>query len=216
LIAHEVNSQKTALLVFDMHNQIVKPLVYDKDSPGAKALPHIEKGLIPRLKKLIEHCRSKGIPVIYTYHAHRKDGSDMGIVAELVPGVKERTRFIMGMKGIEIYDEIKPQEGDIVVDKRRFSAFYETDLELILRGMGVDTLIIAGAVLDLGLESTARDAVDRDFKLILPSDGVAARDLPDAGWGPIPHEEVEKVVLTSLAHRFARVLTTEELLAELR
>lgn len=220
MVTFEINPRKTALNVFDMHNQLVKPQVFDPLAPEVpqivKPLAHIEKGLVPKVKRLIEHCRSKGIPLIYTYHAYRKDGSDMGIMAELIPGVKEKRRFIRGMEGIQILEEIKPQEGDIVIEKHRYSAFYGSDLELILRGMGKDTLIITGALLELGLESTARDAVDRGFKLVLPSDGVAARDLPDAGWGPIPHEEVERVVLSSLAHRFAMVMTTEELISELR
>lgn len=220
MVAFEINPLKSALIVFDMHNQLVKPQVFDplatEVSQVVKALAHIEKGLVPQVKKLIEHCRSKGIPLIYTYHAYRKDGSDMGLVGEILRGVKEKRRFIRGMEGIQIYDEIKPQEGEIVIEKHRYSAFYGTDLELILRGMGKDTLIITGAVLDMGLESTARDAVDRGFKVVLPSDGVAAKDIDDEGWGPIPHEEVERVVLSSLAHRFAMVLTTEELISKLQ
>jgi nicotinamidase-related amidase len=220
MVTFEINPRKTALIVFDMHNQLVKPQLFDPlaaEIPQiAKALAHIEKVLVPQVKRLIEHCRAKGIPLIYTHHAYRKDGSDMGIMAEIIRGVKEKRRFIRGMEGIQIYDEIKPREGDIVVEKHRFSAFYSTDLELILRGMGKDTLVVTGGVLDMGLESTVRDAVDRGFKVVLPRDGVAAKDISDEGWGPIGHEEVERVVLSSLAHRFVMLLTTEEIISALR
>jgi nicotinamidase-related amidase len=220
MVTFEIDPRKTALIVFDMHNQLVKPQLFDPlaaEIPQiAKALAHIEKGLVPQVKRLIEHCRAKGIPLIYTHHAYRKDGSDMGLVGEILRGVKEKRRFIRGMEGIQIYDEIKPQERDIVVEKHRYSAFYSTDLELILRGMGKDTLVVTGGVLDMGLESTVRDAVDRDFKVVLPRDGVAAKDISDEGWGPIGHEEVERVVLSSLAHRFVMLLTTEEIISALR
>jgi nicotinamidase-related amidase len=220
MVTFEIKPLKTALIVFDMHNQLVKPQLFDPlaaETPQiAKALAHIEKGLVPQVKRLIEHCRAKGIPLIYTHHAYRKDGSDMGLVGEIIRGVKEKRRFIRGMEGIQIYDEVKPQEGDIVVEKHRYSAFYGTDLELILRGMGKDTLVVTGGVLDMGLESTVRDAVDRDFKVVLPRDGVATKDISDEGWGPIGREEVAKVVLTSLASRFARVLTVDELISELQ
>jgi nicotinamidase-related amidase len=219
MIKFEIDPRKTALNVFDMHNQLIRPQVFDPLAPEvpqfAKPLAHIEKALVPQVKRLIEHCRAKGIPIIYTYHAYREDGSDMGIMADLIPWVKEKKRFIRGMEGIQIFEEIKPQEGDIVIEKHRYSAFYGSDFELILRGLGKDTLIITGGLLELGLESTARDAVDLGFKLVLPSDGVAARDLPDEGSGPIPHEEVEKVVLACLAHRFAMVMTTQELISKL-
>ncbi len=220
MVKFEIDPQKTALIVFDMHNQLVRPQDFDPiaaESPQTvKALAHIEKELIPQVKKLIAHCRSKGIPLVYTYHACREDGSDMGLVGEIIQGVKEKKRFIRGMKGIEIYGEIAPQKGDIVVEKHRYSAFYGSDLELVLRGIGKDTLVFTGAVLDLGMESTIRDAVDRDFKVVLPRDGVASKDIADQGWGPLSHDEVERVVLSSLANRFAMILTTEEVIERLR
>jgi nicotinamidase-related amidase len=220
MVKFDIDPQKTVLIVFDMHNQIVKPQEFDPlaaEIPQiVTALAHVEKGLVPQVKRLIAHCRSKGIPLIYTYNAYREDGSDMGLVGQIIRGVREKKRFIRGMRGIQIYAEVAPQKGDIVIEKHRYNAFYGSDLELILRGLSKDTLIITGATLDMGLESTVRDAVDRDFKVILPSDGVAAKDIEDEGWGAIPHDEVERVVLSSLAHRFAMVLTTEELVSKLR
>ena len=209
MVAYAIDPQKTALLVFDVLNESMKPgfLGY---TPG------LRENLVPRLKKLIEHCRSKDIPVIYVIHCFRKDGSDMGIMVELLRGLRERTRYIKGTESAEIYDEIKPQEGDIVIEKHRYSAFYGSDLELILRSMGKDTLIVTGYSINVGCESTVRDATDRDIKVILPSDGVGGRDLPDMGWGPVSHEEIEKVILSVLASHFARVLTVDELISELQ
>lgn len=200
---------KTALIVFDMLNDFVEV--------GA-VLENIDvrENLIPRLKRLIEVCRSKGIPVIYTSHAHRKDGSDAGLMTEFWANVREMRALVKGTHGVEIYDEIKPQEGDVVIEKRRYSAFYKTDLEIILKNKGVDTLIITGASINVGCDTTARDATNRDYKVIFPSDGNVGRDCPDLGWGAIPKEEVQRVVFTLLAHAFARVTTIDELIGELQ
>ena len=209
MVAYEINPRKTALLVFDMMNDFIKP-GFPRENPA------IRENLVPQLKKLIEHCRSKGIPIIYVCHAHRRGGSDMGIMAETIPGVREGESFVQGTEGVEVYDEIKPQEGDIVIEKHRYSAFRGTDLDLMLRSMGLDTLIVTGHSTNIGCETTARDATDMDYKVIFPSDGTIARDLPDMGWGPIPKEEIRRVVLSTLAYRFAMVLAIDELISKLQ
>lgn len=209
MIHYAIDTKKTALLVFDMLNDFIKP--------GAPLEnPEVREKLIPRLKPLIQLCRSKRIPVIYTCHAHRRDGSDAGLMAQIWPSVRERRALMKDTEGVKVYNEIKPQEGDIIIEKHRYSAFYGTDLEMVLKTRGVDTLIIVGAATDIGCESTARDATNRDYKVIFPSDGNVARDAPDMGWGPIPKEDIQKVVLTVLAHAFARVATVDEVMSELQ
>ena len=209
MVRYQIDPQKTALLVFDMINEFIKP-GFQGYTPG------LREDLVPRLKRLIEHCHSKNIPVIYAIHCFRREGSDMGIMAELSRGLREGKRFIRGTESVEVYDEIKPQEGDIVIEKHRYSAFRGTDLELILRSMGKDTLIVTGFSTNIGCETTARDGTCRDFRIIFPSDGNGVRDLEDVGWGTIPGEEIKRVVLSTLASRFARVLTVDELISELR
>ncbi len=209
MVAFKIDPKKTALLVFDMINDFVK-----EGAPSDH--PEIRRDLVPRLKKLIAHCRSKSIPVIYVCHATRRDGSDIGIIAEILPKVAAGKLLIKGTEGVQVYDELKPQEGDIVIEKRRYSAFRGTDFELILRSLGKDTLIITGTTTSTGIESTAREALDMDIKVIFPSDGTYSGDIPDMGWGPVSGEEIMRVVLTVLQYRFARVLTIDELTAELK
>ena len=81
--------------------------------------------------------------------------------------------------------------------------------------MGKNTLIVTGFSAYIGCESTVRYAADRDIKVIVPSDGVSARDLPDMGWGPIQREDVLRFALTNWTLRFARVVTIEELISGL-
>jgi nicotinamidase-related amidase len=116
---------------------------------------------------------------------------------------------------VEIYEGLKPHPGDLVVAKPRYSAFYGTDLEAILRSKGIDTLIVSGTVTSVCCDSTARDAFSRDYKVIFLSDGTAARDLPDLGFGPVPAEEIQKVVLTVLAMSFAQVSPIDKVMAEI-
>jgi biuret amidohydrolase len=116
---------------------------------------------------------------------------------------------------VEIYEGLKPHPGDLVVAKPRYSAYYGTDLEAILRGKGIDTLIISGTVTNVCCESTTRDAFSRDYKVIFLSDGTAALDLPDLGFGPVSAEEVQRVVLTMLAMCFAQVSSIDQVIAEI-
>jgi nicotinamidase-related amidase len=209
MVDFEIDSRKTALLVFDMINDFIKP-GFPRENPAVREV------LLPKLKRLIEHCRSKGIPIIYVVHTHRKNGSDMGVIADLIPGVREGKSFVRGSEGVEVCYEIKPQEHDILVEKHRYSAFRGSDLDVILRGMKLDTVIVTGHSTNIGGETTARDAVDLDYKVIFPSDGTIARDLPDMGWGPVPKEDIRKVVLSTLAYRFAMVLPIDELISKLQ
>ena len=209
MVKYDIVPEKTALLVYDLQNDLVK----------AGALlenPEIREKLIPKLKILIDVCRSKGIPVIYARQGYRKDLSNQGIMAIIRPITSQLKALVRGTEGAEVYDEIKPQEGDIVIDKCRYSAFHGTELDLILRNKGVDTIIISGTSLQMGCGTTARDATVRDYKVIYPSDGTAAHDLRDMGWGPVPKEEVLRVELTILADGFAHVLSMDELISLLQ
>ena len=209
MVAYQINPRKTALLVHDMVNMFLKP-------GFPREQPHIRENLVPRLKRLIEHCRSKDIPVIYVDLALREDGSDAGIMREITPTSVRKGGFIKGTEAVQVYEEIKPQEGDIVIEKHRFSAFRGNELELILRTKGIDTLIITGFSTNVGVDSTVREATDKDFRVILPSDGIGCADISDQGWGRISKEEVQRVFLSAFAERFARVLTIQELISELQ
>src|SRR5262249_17466804 len=121
---------------------------------------------------------------------------------------------IAGTDGVDVYRELGPESGDIVLPKRRFDAFRGTDLELILQQQKIDTLIICGTSTSIGTETTARCAVTRDFRVIYPSDGTINRDLPDIGFGVVTLDELLKVVLTELA-QFCRVCTIQKLIDEI-
>lgn len=205
MVKFTIYPEKTALLIIDMMNALLKP-------GGPVEIPS-GRELVPRLNKLISACREKGILIIFTKHAHRATGHDMGLYTEFSPA---GSIVIEGTSDAEIYDEMDRQKDDIVVVKRVFSAFFGTDLDLILRINGITTLIIGGLAAHSSCEATARDARHRNYRVIFLSDGTATYDqFRDMGWGTIPGDEVHRVVLTIMALRNTEVLSVEEVLGRL-
>jgi len=200
-----IDSTKTALIVVDMQNDFV--------APGAPLETPAGRTMLPNLKRAIGFCREQGIPVIYTAHAHRRDGCDMGRFADLWPPIRTRTGLVDGEPGIEIYPEIAPQADEIVIKKHRYSAFYGTDLEIILRGRGVETVIITGVTTENCCHATARDALFRDYKVVFLSDATATFDYPDVGQGSMSADEVHHATLIILSVSTAHVMTTDEFIA---
>ena len=202
---------RCALLVFDICNDFVAPGgIFEV--PGAAAI-------VPNLKALIAFCRGKNIPVIYTQHVVREDLSDIGIIGEIWPQipdlVRERRGFVKGAEGMEIYEPIKPGPQDIKIEKRRYSAFAHTDLDAVLKGKKRDTLLITGVSTNIGPETTFRDAVVRDCRVIFVSDCTANKDIPDMGWGVISADVAKKVTFSVLALAFCRVMASTQLMNEL-
>jgi nicotinamidase-related amidase len=100
---------------------------------------------------------------------------------------------------------------DILLDKPRHGAFQSTDLELILRSRGIDTVIITGIATSVCCETTAREAVARDFHVFFLSDGTATADMPGASGA-----ELQKATLTTLGFLFAQVLTVDEMMQKIK
>lgn len=151
---------KQALIISDMLEDFIR-----LDGP----LPMGEEGhkIIPNLQKLISFCREKSIPVVYSNDALKPD--DFLFTSRMNP------HAIRGTAGAQVIEELKPAAGDLIVDKPRFSAFFKTDLDVTLREMGIETVVIAGISTEVCVLSTAYDAVCHDFKVIVLDDCCASR-----------------------------------------
>jgi ureidoacrylate peracid hydrolase len=206
-VKYPIIPEKTAMIVVDMQNDFVQE--------GAPIEIPRARAMVPRLNRLLDVCRAHQIPVIYIHHVIRGGDIDAGRLADHHEAIRNNKAILAGTPNVEIYEGLKPHPGDLVVAKPRYSAFYGTDLEAILRSQGIDTLIISGTVIDVCCESTTRDAFSRDYKVIFLSDGTAATDWPDLGFGPVSAEEVQKVVLTVLAMCFAQVSSIDQVMAEI-
>jgi len=145
---------KTALIVVDMLNDFVTGVL--KCERASR--------IIPNIQRLLDFARKKGIPVIYANDTHLPD---VDKEFEIWP-----PHAVVGTKGAEVIDELKPVKGDYIIQKRRYSAFYGTDLDLLLRELHVDTLILVGLVTNVCIQHTAADAFFRGYQIIVPEDCV--------------------------------------------
>jgi len=206
MIDFSIQPSKTALLIIDMQN------VFVEGSPvSAPEGPQV----LQRLNHLAGVCHEVGIQVIYTAHVVRPDHSNIGILGKVIPPVQEGL-IDDGSTSARLHAGVQVREGDIVLKKPRYGAFHGTDLELLLRQKGIDTLIIGGIATNVCPETTAREAMVRDFKVLFLSDGTATFGLPDLGFGPVTAQEVQRVTCSVLGFFFGQVLSVDQVLQKLR
>lgn len=178
-----------ALLVIDMQR-------YFLEENAGGFLP-AASAIIPNIQKLIEHFRKNKRPILFTHHAHNKDGSDTGILkkwwgdAEPVEGSPES----------EIIPGIKPAANDVIITKNRYSAFYNTRLEQTLKDLSIKEIVITGVMSNVCCESTTRDAFFRDYMVRFIADATATVS-----------EEMHIATLLNLSYACADICTTDELI----
>ena len=160
-----ISVKNTAVIVVDMQNVWVHPR-------GLRYLP-MSEDIVPRIQELLRFCRSKLVPVLYLHTTKRKDLADVGIFADIKPQTHnpgEEWSNFEDTPGAEFYEPVKPGDGDLVVKKFRYSGFYGTQLENLLRALGRDTIAITGVATNVCCDSTARDGAMRDCKVLFLSD----------------------------------------------
>lgn len=205
MVNFRIEPSKTALILVDMQNVFVD---------GALSPP---EGLevLDRLNHLAACCHEVGIQVIYTAHVVRPDHTNMGILGDILPPVQAGVIDDGSVSG-DLHAGVRMSEGDILLKKPRYGAFHGTDLELILRHRGIDTLIIGGIATNVCCETTAREATERDFKVLFLSDGTATFGLPDLGFGEISAKEVQRVTCSVIGFFFGQVLTVNQAIEKIR
>ena len=184
-----------ALIVIDMQNAFVaEGAVFE--TPGARTM-------IPRLEQLIQFARASRIPIVWTQSDHRPPYG--GLMLRKFPAIAEDHILWQGEPSYEMYPHmLQPREGKLEykIVKHKYDAFFETDLDAILRYCQVDTVIITGTATNACCESTARSAFMRDYKVVFPSDLNATFD-----------EAMHLATLKNIDLLFGRVVSSNELLA---
>ena len=180
---------RTVLVVIDPQNDFLHP-----DGWYARSgidISHMRRAIEPTVQ-LTEDARKTGIPIVWTRHGTR-DGRDAGPFFHLRPFLKEGG-LRQGTWGYQIHDEMRPREEDWYVDKTRLSAFYNTNLEVILRGLKAETILFAGVLTNQCVAATSKDALYRDFKPIVVEDCTGttlphlhepALEMIRVGWGEV-------------------------------
>ena len=202
-MVYELAPGRTALLVIDAQREYF-------DADGALFTPHSAE-ILANLQRLVDAARRSGARVIFIRHVQAADGSDTGRMGDF----DEEQSFVEGTRGVEIIPELAPATGEPVVDKTRYSAFANTRLESILKTSGSDTVIITGLMTQYCSVTTARHAHDLDYRVVFVADANAGPDLPDLGFGAVPHADAMRVIATSLAAGVADVIDTATTVAEL-
>ncbi|NPV86555.1 MAG: cysteine hydrolase [Anaerolineae bacterium] len=155
-------SAKAVLMVIDAQKDFLSPQAPYQCVNSASVIDHISKA--------IQIARKHHIPVVFTREVHAADGSDYGMEAV----IGEPPHCIAGSAGMEIIDELKPQPGDIVIDKRRYSAFLHTPLETCLNSLGNPVLYITGFCTNACVYCTAIDAFQLDHHVYVIEECVSA------------------------------------------
>jgi biuret amidohydrolase len=178
MVDFPVNPRKLALINVDLQNAFVEGTpVSAPDGPA----------VVARVNKLAAACRRAGVLVIHTAHVTRPDGSNVGVMGEIIPPVREGM-IAKGSFTAALHKDLKVEPADIVLEKPRFGAFHCTDLELILRSCGIDSVIISGMTTIVCAETTAREAAVRDFRVFFLSDGTSTVDI-----NGVPRDVLQKV-----------------------
>lgn len=165
---------QAALLVIDMQNGFCHP----KGSFATLGLDiSMCTAAIPGCVRLATAARRAGVPVIFTRYVYRSDYRDGGVlVQEILPALGESRSLAAGSWDAELVDDLPPAAEDFVVDKNRYSAFYGTGLEPILTSLGVRNLVMCGVTTNMCVETTARDASQRDYRVFVASDATGELD----------------------------------------
>jgi len=193
--------RRTALINVDLQNCFLR------DSPIAAPEGPV---VLERLNRLAAVCRQAGVAVIHTRFVLDPDGSDLGVLSETSPPARDGL-LNRDAPSAQLDEALVVREGDVILDKPRFGAFCRTALEEILRARGIDTVIIGGVATNVCCETTAREAMQREFHVFFLSDGTAAADMPGASAA-----ELQKTSLVTLGFLFAQVLTVDEMIAKIR
>jgi nicotinamidase-related amidase len=178
--------EATALLVMDVQRGIVERFAGDA-------------GYLPRLGRAITAARAAGIPVIYVTIGFRPGHPEISARNRSFSAIASAGRFTETDPAAEIHPAVAPAAGDLLVTKRRVSAFAGSDLEVLLRGLGAGTLVLAGIATSGVVLSTLRQAADLDYRLVVLADACLDAD-----------PEVHRVLTEKVFPRQAEVLTVAQ------
>jgi ureidoacrylate peracid hydrolase len=174
LDGHRVNP---ALVVIDVQNGFVsKGGSYDQ---LGMSISHYQQ-VLPRISQLISLCREAGIPIFYTQAVREQSGIDLLTkVHRILPKsreerIRKKPICVRGTWDADIVDEIKPASEDHVVVKRRDSAFHDTEIDVWMKSLGVDTLVFCGIDTSICVETSLRDAFNNGYDVVLISDATAS------------------------------------------
>lgn len=204
--------KESALLIIDMQNDFCKPEGYIGRVKGRDMSAVMQ--IIPNIAKIIRFARDNNILTIFVNTIH-SEHTDSDIWKKRLFNHEQAQRKELegtspglcapGTFGAETVEELKPESGEPIVIKHRYSAFIGTDLDLILRSKGIGNVLVVGNATNVCVESTSRHAFMLDYSTVTVSDCVATSD-----------KGVHETSLENLRNYFGYVATSEEVMASLK
>ena len=198
----QLDPKRSALIIQDLQNDVMIDGGAFADS-GAPAHATAQN-VVGNVADLAAACRAAGVPVIHIWYIVEAGATGLKQNAPLFQGVKEANALVRGTWGAAPAEGLEPQDGDHVVEKMRMNGFYETRLDILLRGLGADTNIVSGAWTNMSIEHTARHGADAGYEVVVPSDGTSTTG-----------EEWQNAALNYAMTNVAKVATCAEIKAAL-
>jgi gluconolactonase len=197
-----LDAKRSALIIQDLQNDVIGEGGAFADS-GAPA--HAKsQNVVANVKRLAEAARAAGMPVIHVHYIVEQGAPGLKQNAPLFIGVKEANALVRGSWGAAPVDGLEPQAGDHVVEKMRMNGFFDTRLDILLRGLGAETIVITGAWTNMSIEHTSRHGADAGYEVIVVSDGTSTTG-----------EEWQNAALNYAMTNVGRVAGTDEVVQAL-
>src|SRR4051795_1281566 len=167
----QLDFRRCALIIQDMQNDVI---IEGGAFAGSGAPAHATaQNAVANVADLAAACRAAGVPVIHVWYIVEPGAAGLKLNAPLFHGVKDENALVRGSWGAAPADGLEPQDGDHVVEKMRMNGFFQTRLDVLLRGLGAETLIIPGAWTNMSIEPTARHGADAGYEVVVASDGTS-------------------------------------------
>jgi biuret amidohydrolase len=187
--------ENTALVIVDMQHDFL-------DDGAPCQVPQGRK-IVPALQRLLEECRALKVPIIHVHTVWRKDGAD---VPPFTTSEEFKVRGLReGEPGTAIIPQLRPQGNEYVVVKKRYSGFFQTDLELLLRSLKITYVVVTGVATGFCVRATVQDACYRDFIPVVPRECVISDT-----------EQEHLQSLLDIQKGFGQVKSADEVMASLR
>ncbi len=187
-----INIKKVCLIIIDMQYDFLD-----------ESLPLFVKGgpaIINNVSRILNYFRENKLPLVFVRRVHRKNGSDVDKSRIIL--FKNTGGFLVEeSRGSEIIDQLKPLPSEIVITKKRWSAFFHTELDLMLRREKIEDLIICGIQTPNCIRATFTDAISLDYNVVVLEDGTASSTI-----------NVQKSNLFDMGNMGAKILKTDEVI----
>ena len=170
-MAFELDPARSALIIQDLQNDVIAEggAFADSGAPAHAA----SQNVVENVKSLAAAARKAGMAVIHVHYIVEEGAPGLKQNAPLFQGLAEAKALVRGSWGVAAVAGLEPQAGDLVVEKMRMNAFHDTHLETILKGLGVDTIVISGAWTNFSVEHTARHGADAGYRAVVLTDGTS-------------------------------------------